>query len=124
MRRISNLVFVWVMRLALPLQGAAAALMIFCQSAHERTLQVDGHAHPDAQAGAHAHHAASQADTTDGSEPSCSACAVCCLMSAIAAERVAPGGLELERRIALSPDSEIASHMPDGLERPPRDLAA
>ena len=125
MRRSFSFLLVWLTLLAVPVQSMAAALMIFCEATHERTLQVDAPcAHSLGHAQAQADRAVSLAETAEGSESICSACAVCCLMLAIPVEWAAQGGLERERWVASSADSPSASHLPDGLERPPRDIAA
>lgn len=133
MRRSFSFLVVWLTLLAVPVQSMAAALMVFCEATHERTLQVDppcafahahAHAHTLSPAEAQADRAASLAEPAEGSEPSCSACAICSLMLATPVEWAAQGGLEPERWIGSSPDSTTTSHLPDGLERPPRDFAA
>jgi hypothetical protein len=136
---------VWMIVLAMPVQGFAAAGMLHCVAGHGAAGAVSAStagdpgarsAPPEPRPGAHAHHAAdtpmghghhdtmhasvSQVDDPVSSAHACSACAVCCAVVAL------PGGirmtLEPEGRFFGPPGSPGAapSFVPSGLERPPR----
>lgn len=86
----------WLLLIALPLQGYAAATMLNCGASHDRTVAMDGsvatllealeaHHHfrqgnldDDARAAGH-HHADGKANAK------CSACAACCVGAALPA---------------------------------------
>lgn len=58
MNRVVRRFLLWVMVLAMPVQGMAASLMLFCGPSHERMMQgrvVDHHPAPPQHAQAHAH---------------------------------------------------------------------
>ena len=104
--RCCTLLLLWLVMLALPLQGFAAAAMVHCgsgpaQSVHTGPHMQSGHHHA-AMANMQAHHHVSdamvqQADTAENSlatsfqakagfdiNHSCSACAACCNLMALA----------------------------------------
>ena len=147
MLAVRKVFLVWIMVLAMPIQGFAAAGMQHCAATPER-LQTGqaSHATPDAHDHAHATDAGSN-ETGTASEDSavtalsgtggdatlvvsatdeaqCSACAACC--SACAMPAIAqhlpepPSGVFL----AAFPDRTPTSFVPDALDRPPRAVAA
>ena len=136
---------VWLIVLAMPVQGFAAAGMLHCAVGHGAAAGVaastagysgDRSAHPEAGAGAHAQHLGAapighmhdaathtsgiQADGPVSSAHGCSACAACCAVLAL------PGSI----RLTVEPASPsfgppgspgvAPSFVPPGLERPPR----
>lgn len=119
---------VWLMLLALPLQGYAAASMALCKSgmpaqppAHVHDAGAAGHhAHAPVQAQAAGEHCASPSDMSK-----CSTCATCCA-GAIMAPAVHQ--LALARPAGSQPipyvSMHVTSHVPCALERPPHTLIA
>lgn len=139
----------WVMVFALPVQGMAASLMTFCGPSHELMMQGVGPEHhgeqvPHAQNGAEAHlpmsaqsgigHA--DAALSDGAagdatglfsfldQFSCSACAACCLMMGLPASLSLPGQPHSIKSVLAWLAISVQSHLPDGLDRPPRAILA
>ena len=124
MRPAVRLLLIWLVALALPAQGIAAATMQFCGPGHRQQVQsapAAGHAH-------HAHHAAAAAD--DSSAPAaqlaqlgkfkCSACAACCMATALppamATLPVVKPAIGPETVAPLDYVGPVAA----GLERPPK----
>lgn len=175
MNRVLRAFLVWLMVIAMPVQGLAASAMIFCGPHHERLAQglvfdapaagseqareplpahaaavhaAHGHAaHGDAAHGhaAHGHatmsdagaapgsadadHDADSADSAEGlltlhGKFSCSACAACCSALALPASFSLPEAVSPAQVLRTSPSAPVASHRPDGLDRPPRALLA
>lgn len=146
MQRVRRVVLVWVMVFAMPLQGFAATVMLFCGPSHARMLQaltIDapdqaaahgahaaqaaGHAVAQADASADCPHAAAAA-TADPSPPqgqvTCSACAACCAAFALPARPLMPEPASPAPLPPLALVEPVASHQPDGLDRPPRTVLA
>lgn len=155
MNRVLRAVLVWVMVIAMPMQGMAASLMLFCGPSHERMMQglfADAPAARPAQAseGAHRHsdagqaaqHHASQGDAV-ASQPAadatadavadhagklrghhgkviCSACAACCPVLALPAGFTLPEAVRATHPMQTASSAPVASHQPDGPDRPPR----
>lgn len=151
MKRLSRLLAVWCLLLALPLQGIAAALTLACVTGHAPLASAHSrgdasavhagsmHRTTDVTATDHlrpAHHEPAIADpflrgeradpsagqdTHHPSGSTCSACAACCLMM-----HALPAGFDFAAARAshgrVVPPAAAAppSHLPDGLERPPR----
>lgn len=109
---VRRFVLLWLLALAIPLQGLAAATMVHCGSSHQRMHDALVPAHSDGGSSTHHHshggghgvnHAASMADATDlhhaavadaSAEPDkysdlaqykCSACGACCSVAALPA---------------------------------------
>ena len=151
MRRIVRVLLLWVMVIAMPVQGMAASAMLFCGASHERMIQglgievpaaasgpVHDHAHggPVADHGVHPHadsnglaaSLASQSGDAEGAPGfvphhgkfSCSACAACCSVLALPAVFVLPEASGPVHHLHMAPVAPMASHQPDGLDRPPR----
>lgn len=150
MSRIVRALLVWVMVIAMPVQGMAASMMLFCGPGHESAMQGLAHVAPAPHAdhaGAHVHdHAAAAHDhgmweaITDA-PPSpdtasaelvvqqhgkygCSACAACCIMLALPAGLSLPPDPGRAHPVLTSPSAPLPSHQPDGLDRPPRPALA
>ncbi|MBP7667821.1 MAG: hypothetical protein KA774_13315 [Burkholderiaceae bacterium] len=148
MFRVLRTILVWVMALAMPLQGMAASAMLFCAPGHAGVLQGPG---PAAAAvggshAAHAHHHGHDADAMDQAAPtievaadapcagadgpsdppphhgkfSCSACAACCVALALPGRLVLPAASGPSQQVPTATAAPVASHQPDGLDRPPR----
>lgn len=158
MSRAVRAFLVWVMAIAMPVQGMAASAMLFCGPSHERMMQrlvVDapamashhgagaGHDHAATDHGEHRHaaHAAhadavapdpaaeADADGAGGMSPhhaqfNCSACAACCFMLALPASFALPEAVSPVHAVHPPPAAPVASHPPDGLDRPPRTVLA
>lgn len=130
----------WLLLLALPLQGLAAASMIHCGPNHHRMLATATFAHGEAPghttSAAHAHpHEMALADDHAGAKSSgapsvqqldklmkfkCSACAACCMGAALPT-----AALTFEPFPPLmTPDSFVPTthvgFVTDGPDRPPR----
>ena len=116
----------WLLLLALPLQGFAAATMLHCGAGHQQTaassLSKSASAHQHEAGQAHRHAAASDTPQPDLTKSKCSACAACCMgtalpAAALAFEPFAP---------ALAPPSFVSApaigFVTDGPDRPPRIL--
>ena len=161
MRRAVRAFFVWVMVVAMPLQGMAASAMGSCGPSHARIMQglmagaplaasleaaEAGHGTFASDHGAHQHatpahpvgdepcagtHTGSRA-AADGlsgqvlhhGDFSCSACAACCPALALPASLVLPEPSGPEPLVQVAPIEPVASHQPDGPERPPRTIFA
>jgi len=155
MQRVFRAFLVWVMVIAMPVQGMAASVMLFCGPSHERMMQglvVDAPASPSSHAakpghepaatghGVHDHavpehpvadEPATGADGNDvtGLFPhhgkfSCSACAACCSALCLPTSFVLPTP-SIPEHVAPMPTVEpVASHQPDGLDRPPQTVLA
>lgn len=154
MNRVVRAVLAWVMVIAMPEQGMAASLMLFCGPSHERMMHAAGvdvaavrsvqagpTLHDPADAGhagraLHDHAApgdrvASQPAEATGADPagslpghhgkvSCSACAACCSALALPAGFTLPEAVGVAHPMQTSSPTPLASHQPDGPERPPR----
>ncbi len=128
---------IWLMLLALPLQGLAAATMLWCDTlgTHRQTTTamapelagsphdcVHGHAAP-AESAPDA--AAVIADAGHhGGHGACSACATCCAAFALPASLTLLSGVEPGNDPLRGPAAGAASYTTDGPERPPRPLPA
>ena len=122
----------FVLMLALPLQAAAAASMVFCGSplTAQAPEHEHHHEHQPHQAETGAAHAIPSPDDQD-SAPSaaaehgkCAACAACCTAALLAnlpltAPVAAPGA-----RLLPYGQSRFANHIPEGLDPPPRAFLA
>jgi hypothetical protein len=137
MSRLIRCLLVWLLALALPLQGVAAASMRHCAPAgdavHGQAAQAGGHglssaphAHQADHGAAHGHAAAAAADQAEDApatalpEAKCSACAACCAALGLPAVGVKlpspPGADDVARPAPAGVDSFVAN----GLDRPPR----
>ena len=146
MGSILRTVLLWLMAIALPVQGMAASAMLVCGPSHERMTQsVGSEAHEAVHAIAHhqaaanpagptadAHHAVDTDDTgadasgkfTDLGKYKCSACAACCSMLALPAGVAWLGEPGLVNAIPGAPAAAAPSYLTEGIERPPRALFA
>lgn len=133
----------WLLVLAVPVQGAAAASMAFCgpnhhgagQAAHVEQLAAEALVHDnqaDADGDFHPARAAHEQDSTAKAKTApgaklahadkhkCSACASCCAVAAL------PSTVEAFQPDLLSDSFHplvprgVTLHLPGGLERPPR----
>ena len=135
-------VVMWILLLALPLQGFAAATMINCGANHHRMLAASASAatevHEHAMSGHHQHeadlagdmHAAAVDDDEHGASLAhhldkltkfkCSACAVCCMGAAMPTAALVIASFPPTMTTALFVSTPHADFVSDGLDRPPR----
>lgn len=119
---------IWLLALALPAQGIAAATMQFCGPGHQpqvRQLESGAHEHH----GAHGHAAALAADGAGKHQGAnlaqlgklkCSVCAACCMATALPASPLTLPVVEpVVERTAFMPARYVGPEGA-GLERPPR----
>jgi hypothetical protein len=132
MFRLLKIMLIWLVMIALPTQGIAAAVMLDCGEGHRHVVSGITPTHDHATH----RHADQVVDNTDaGDHPAaknstkfdlqgkCSACAGCCLstiaFTSINAPLILAGaGLTTTR----APEKRFAVNFPDGLERPPHSL--
>lgn len=136
----------WLVTLAIPLQGLAAATMLSCGPGHHRMMAAkamqsaathDHAAHGHAAlSGVHAADAAESADldkSTGVSEDSsaaknlnqlakfkCSACAACCVTTVLPSSALSFDPPKQTAHFVLSPIVSVAPFLTGGQERPPR----
>ncbi len=134
MRSTFRLLLLWLMAVALPLQGFAAAGAQHCVPMHERMQVMATH---DPGHGDH-HHAVTvdadaQAEAPGHTVPEstaktgafkCSACAACCVALGLPASAPALPGQPADGLQPLAPEATEAAFLTDGLERPPRTVLA
>jgi len=140
--------FIWLLVLAVPVQGAAAATMAFCSPSHHggaaaEQMQSVGpadHAHHIASAASeHAHHqvaasfdevSAAPADSTppsafsQASKHKCSACASCCSLGAILNAVLAVPTPAFSPTVFSTVVPSVDAFAADGPDRPPRHVLA
>jgi hypothetical protein len=133
MNRFLRALTIWIVALAMPLQGYAAAAMIACGPMHSQMASSLDHpaSHDDHVAVGHSHHSMDGASgEANGHDPSslakfmkfkCSACASCCTASA-APSPVVPFSGVMQAHAEAIPffGSSEDTIVPDRLERPPR----
>lgn len=144
MYKWTRILFVWLLMLAIPVQGLAATAMLFCTSSHHSTVGqdfsqsfvVDHHfglpAQVELRHGAHGKStsASQSGDLSIGDlafakiekseDGKCSACATCCIasinVSTQSFNHVAITGSELISFIQKS----FVNYIPEGLDHPPK----
>lgn len=138
MARVVRIALMWLIALAVPLQGFAATSMLFCAPAHEAAAHHEhpghdhvqhGHAHhaaaPDAHASAGMNHDDAGAQSADKSSATkCSVCASCCSAVTMPAEPMTytpSWGHAVFRPVATS---SAAIFLTGGQDRPPQHLLA
>jgi len=141
MRRVVRLVLTWLLALALPVQGVAAATTAACSTrhvihaaatAHAASRGIDHGAHdthrhdaataPANDARAQPVHAATK--VSDDSVHKCSACASCCLNAVVATETLAFDTIAHADRFAPLVTTGPVAYVTEGQERPPRTFLA
>lgn len=134
----------WLLAVAVPAQGFAAASMFNCGPGHHGAAQM--HSHDDESGGARTAHehdgaaplhshagelAVSAADGGHGAEApaaqkiakgSCSACASCCTGVALPASVVTFDATPVHEFVVPLAPSSIPAFLTDGPERPPRSI--
>lgn len=134
MRSMFRLLLLWLMAVALPLQGFSAGGAQHCVPMHERMQVTEAR---DLGHGDHHHAAASdadaQAEALDHPVPKspaktgafkCSACAACCVALGLPASAPAVPGQPAGGPQLRAPEAAMAAFLTDGLERPPRTVLA
>lgn len=138
MSRLTQLLLIWFVALALPMQGLAAAVRLSCASvgtpAHGQHGQAAMHQHADPAAHtAHGAHAvpgsqvlADAPTTLVGAEHSCSACAACCVGAGLTAPVLGQALVipQVQAASFLAFSVGPVRFVTDGPDRPPRLLAA
>ncbi|HEY6773574.1 MAG TPA: hypothetical protein VI140_06345 [Oxalicibacterium sp.] len=139
MNRIVKTALLWLLALALPVQGWAAATQISCAPTMHQPAQASGgtsHKMVHAQ-NHHATHdgmdkaASAAADMQDDSSPistkfgaaKCSACAACHTgLTALPSSTDWPLPATDSMPVVVVPASPFVGHVPDGIKRPPRSV--
>ena len=136
----------WLIAVALPIQGVAAATMLHCGATHEHrqvtsTSVVHVHEqmgmHSEANAGeGHVHHHghdqasadATSADTAGhhhaNGQTGCSVCASCCSAAALPVMPLVLASQDLAETATTVHSRPVAVFLTDGPERPPRTILA
>lgn len=137
MKKLKHYLLLWILIMAIPLQGLAATSMMLCasqqhQATSEKTHASAGHQHHSADTAKHQHKQtmdadAQSSDTADKlathqhtSKDKCSNCAACCVGAVMLTSYLAP---HVSRPSSEKIDMVFSSHVghiSDSLERPPR----
>lgn len=138
MWRVVRLTLMWLLAVALPLQGLSAATMLACGvGQHEHTSsEVASHSHGGKGVAVYAHshvadasqHEQADVDRSDpgktgldkGGVHKCSACASCCVSAVIPTQTLSFHPVKLTAFFAPLVARTLATFVPEGLERPPR----
>jgi hypothetical protein len=137
----------WLLMLAISVQGFAAAAMLHCGPGHQRqqhvAAAVDGHEGHAADHGQHGHsgHQASHGMSAAGDDVAsdgvasddsgapaslaaakCSACSYCCYATAIVGTLPSVGVAAPDTAPDAVAPPRVEGIVPDGLDRPPRPL--
>lgn len=115
--RALRIVVMWLIALALPVQGLAAATMLSCGGGDHQ--QVASHDHHD-----HAMEHGGEQAAPNHDHAKCSACADCCIAGALPAAVMTLDPLERTTERAAAWRAAPASFVTGGPERPPRHLLA
>jgi len=132
MLKLLRLLMIALLALAIPVQGVAAATMLYCgpdhgpggDAVHAHQAAGASQAHEGHGQDMHEHAQPNTPESPQSPEQSaqakCSVCAACCNAVAISssAMRLSPAGAEPEP--ALKPSSQFYSFITDGPRRPPR----
>ena len=123
MLRALRIMSIWLLALAIPVQGFAAASMLGCATGHRGAA--GGHSHA---LGMHDHSGshgdAHKANAGASSKASCSACAACCTSAALPATPVVFEATHMPDSFVLLAPHRVASFIGGGPERPPRSILA
>lgn len=134
MWRLFRIAMMWLLAVALPLQGSVAATLRVCGPGHDRMAMAaaviaehDHAAHHHDAAVPPVHDAGASAAAQDlhkSAQYKCSACAACCVTAALPATAVSfEAAIEAAGPPALFFSSAVA-FLTDGPDRPPRSLLA
>ncbi|HSB98949.1 MAG TPA: hypothetical protein VLE45_03475 [Burkholderiaceae bacterium] len=138
MRRTLWPFVIWLLALALPLQGVAAATMAHCAPMRGDATSVSGHEHAAPRSVPHHHHDAAtdtapshaahgvaSADDTGGQDVTsslhkCSACAACCIGLGLPSTAFALPQPPVASSVPAAPSAHDVAFFTSGPERPPR----
>jgi len=124
MWRNLRIMLMWLLALAIPCQGFAAASMLNCGPGHHRAPSAhshDGHAHQHAGGPAASDHQVAKGSTIHKAmKGSCSACSSCCTSVAIPSAAVTFEATPVNDFFDPLTPRSVASFVADGPERPPR----
>ena len=141
MRKLARLLLLWIIAIALPVQGVFAGTLQHCvggehqvafeggsSSVHSHDEAVDSgslgdnhtshshaamHSHVEPSSSSHSHHGT-------GLKGSCSACAACCSSAAPPPTPVVPVPQRAEHAVPTFVSFAVVTFVTDGPERPPR----
>lgn len=132
----------WLLAVAMPMQGLSAATMLACGSGHHDHMpsHMTGHVHHDEINDAHTHSRVSYASPQEhagfdhthagrtsldkGVSHKCSACASCCTNAVVPSQAVSFDAVKLTDFFAPLVARTLAAYVTEGLERPPRPFLA
>jgi hypothetical protein len=149
MLRVLRITLMWLIALAVPIQGSAAVTMFGCGPGHqggigsspaamadEHAQDTDHHSHgavaEDGKSHHHDGHMAldhSHSPTAQGAvhkvaQGNCTPCASCCVVAALPATMIQFEPVPLVDFFVVSIQIGVTSFLADGLERPPRSFLA
>lgn len=149
MLRALRITLMWLIALAVPVQGSAAVTMLGCDPGHHGSTgssRMAMAAEPTQDAGHHSHEAVAEGVESrdhDGGVPhdrshplkthgtaqkvakgNCTPCASCCVVAALPTTVIQFEPVPLVDVFVLSVQSGVSSFLADGLERPPRSFLA
>ncbi|MCU6435074.1 hypothetical protein LPB67_14950 [Undibacterium sp. Jales W-56] len=125
MKKLARLFLLCMMILAIPVQGVAAATMLYCGTEHHHASvsdqdQHEQHEHHHDAAEKLSHHSPHSDAAAKLSKDKCSSCAACCIGAAMVTESLIQNSPSpSSEKIDLVFSSHFG-HISDGLERPPR----
>lgn len=134
MYRVFRIALMWLVALAVPLQGVAAATMMACGPSHAPAAQGQAQADHDAALHApveHAHHHGAVAHHDMGANDGhavktapqkCSVCASCCTATMLPTALPSLPTAAVPDFVVPRAPSDVALFLTDGPERPPRIL--
>ena len=145
MLRVLRITLMWLIALAVPIQGTAAVTMFGCGPGHHggmglsqstmapepgpdaddpspgvMTGDADGHHHDGGSSHDHSHSLKPHGATHKVAKGNCTPCASCCVVAALPATVIRFEPVPLGDFFVLSEQSSVSSFLADGLERPPR----
>ena len=149
MLRLLRITLMWLIALAVPIQGSAAVTMFGCGPGHhggvgssqaamadEHAQDADHHSHGAVAEDGESHHHDgnraldhSRSPTAQGAvhkvaKGNCTPCASCCVVAALPATMIQFEPVSLVDCFVVSIQSGVTSFLADGLERPPRSFLA
>lgn len=135
MSRVLKIMLLYLLVLALPMQGYAAATMLSCITTHQHaTTAIDMHDHADdtlMDSGVRHHHDHGQhgvdgnrvshgPDSGTHAKAGCNTCSVCCAAALIPSGPLWNLADDSSDLPAAAPAIPFSGHIPATLERPPR----
>lgn len=123
MRSLLRLLVMWLIAVALPIHGVAAATLLHCAAA---PVGVASAGHPAEHGHPPAHMAKADGATSEpahdhaGGKSSCSACASCCSLAVLPPLPKLPATVNLAEAISPFTAMPLVVFLTSGPERPPR----